>query len=257
MSDLKDFADQLQEEVVSDMAESYFGARKDLDNMLAAFKVMADELKNIVPRLSQSAARLHVLLLDRETARNFYISLDILPSCIPFTDEVPRPFFDSLPFAFTTLGRYERCVCRAYDRFQKTADEYLNGRYFDDHERPGRKRLTVHYLRLRALAEHINEEIVKVNDNMSPSGTLRFVRNMDPAQVAREDILGEACLVEGCGMDRDLRFEKIDFGELDLPLVQDLPPLRLVKNGIHEFCRGMYPARKKDMVKAMSMLREE
>lgn len=256
MSDFEDFANQLQQDVVSEMAETYFCTRKNLDDMIVAFNLMALEFKAMVPKLSQAAARLHLLLLDHATARDFYIALDILPSCIPFNDEVPRPFFHSLPFAFTSLGRFERCVCRSYDLFQKSADEYLNGRYFNDPERPGRKRLTVHYIRLKALAEHINEEVIRVNENLSPSGTLRYVKGMDPTQVAKEKILGEACLIEDCALDRDLRFEPIDFAALELPVVQDLPSLRTVKCAICDFCKAIYPSRKADILKAMISLRD-
>jgi len=255
MSDLKDFADQLQQDVISDMAKSYFGARKDLDNMIEAFNATVSEFRIMVPKLSQAAARLHLLLLNRQTARDFYITLDILPSCIPFTDEAVMPFFDSLPFAFTQLGRYERCVCRAYNLFQKTADEYLNGVYYNDPEHPGRKRLTVHYIRLKALAEHINEEIERINNNMSPSGTLRYVKGMDPVQVEKEKIIGEVCLIEGGALDRDLKFAPIDFEAIKLPVVQDLPPLNKVKESIRRFCKEIYSSHKVDIANAMALLR--
>lgn len=256
MSDLKDFADKLQQEVVTDMAESYFGARKNLDDMLEAFGLLVEEFRASGASLAQAAARLHCLLLDRQTAKEFYISLDIVPACIPFTDEVPRPFFDSLPFAFTGLGRYERCVIRAYNIFQKIADEYVNGRYFDDPEMKGRKRLTVHYLRLKALAEHINEEIERVNTNLSPSGALRYVKRMDTVQVERENMIGQACLLEGCGLDEDLKFEPIDFDALELPVVQDLPTITKVKPAIKQFCKEIYPSRKEDIQRAMASLRD-
>ncbi len=256
MSDLKDFANQLQQEVVTDMAASYFGDRKNLDDMIVVFNSMVEEFRAQEPRLFQAAARLHRLLLDRQTARDFYIALDIVPSCIPFTDEVPRPFFDTLPLSLTGTGRYKRCIYRAYDLFQKVADEYLNGQYYDDPEMKGRKRLTVHYLRLKALAEHINEEVVRVNESISPSGALRYVRAMDPVQVERENMIGQACLIEGCGLDADLKFSPIDFDGLGLAVVQDLPSLFKVKPQIRLFCKEIYPSRKQDIQDAMAALRD-
>lgn len=254
MADFKEFADQLQHEVVTDMAESYFGARKDLDDMIDAFNLMVEEFRQMGPKLSQAAAVLHHLLLDRETARDFYISLDIVPSCIPFGDVTPRPFFDPLPFAFTG-GRYQKCVFRAYDIFQKTADEYLNGVYYEDPEFKGRKRLTVHYLRLKALCEHINDEVERVNGGMSPSGALRYLKTMDPVRVEQEKMIGEACLVEGA-IDKELLFLPIDFEALSLPIVQDLPALYKVKPLIKEFCEQIYPSRKHDVQAAMAGLRD-
>lgn len=255
MADLKDFADQLQQDVISDMARSYFGARKDLDDMMVAFNQLVTEFKAMIPKLSQAAAGLHHLLLDRQIARDFYIYLDIMPSCIPFTDDVPKPFFKSLPFAFTGQARFMRSVFKAYTVFQETADEYLNGLYFTDPDQ-GKKRLTVHYIRLKALAEHINGEVERINSSRSPSGTLRYVKGMDPVQMGREKILGEACLIEGCSLDRDLAFVPLDFKVLGLPIVQDLPRLSDVKEGIRQFCKEIYPSRKDDIAEAMTFLRD-
>lgn len=254
MADFRDFADQLQQDVVTDMAESYFGDRKEVDGMIEAYHQMVEELRKQEPALFQAAARLHTLLLDRQTAREFYIALDIMPSCIPFTDQAARPFFDSLPFAFTRRGRYERCVCRAYAMLQQTADVYLNGQYYDDPDASGRKRLTVHYIRLKALAEYINDRIDKVNKTMSPSETLRYVKKMDVEQSEREKLMGEACMIDGCSLDNDLKFESIDFDKLGLPAIQELPSLGKVKPAIREFCRSIYPKRKHDVAEAMKSL---
>lgn len=256
MADFRDIADQLQQEVVSDMAESYFGARKELDDKIAGFNFMVQEFRSLVPRLSQAAARLNHLLLDKRTARDFYIALDIVPSCIPAGDDEVSPFFDKLPWALTGSGRYVRCICRAYDLLQKAADDYLNGHYYPDPDVPGRKRLTIHYLRLRALAEHINDEVERVNTEMSPSGTLRYVKRMDPEQSEREDVIGAACLTEGCGLDADLEFQGVDFKGLNLPVVQDLPRLSMVKPAITQFCKRIYPSRKQDILSSMHALRE-
>lgn len=252
MTDFKDYADELQQEVVTDMAETYFGARKDIDDMLEVFDKMVGTLRQQEPRLSQAAARLHRLLLDRQTAEDFYDTLNVSPSSIPYTDEKPKPFFDKLPFAFTGAGRFERCVFRAYDLLQKEVDEYLNGRYFDDPEQPGRKRLTVHYLRLKTLSEYINQEMERVNKT-TVSGALKFIKTMDPEQMQHEGMMGEA--VKGADhIDRDMQFTRIDFQGLGLPVVQELPPLYSVRASIKDFCLKLYKKRKEDVAEAMRSL---
>lgn len=256
MSNLKDFADNLQHEVVSDMAENYFGDRKNLEDMMNAFQLLVQEFRLNEPVLAEAAARLHYLLLDQQTARNFYIALDIVPSCIPFSDDVMHPHMESIPFSFTMLGRYERCVCSAYEKFQQVADEYVNGRYFDDPDQPGRKRLTVHYLRLRALAEYINDEVKRINENVSATGALRFVKRMDPEQSEREDMIGAACLIDGCGLDEAMKFTPIDFEALELAVVQDLPRLSKVKSVIRQFCKEIYPSRKDDIKRVVESMRD-
>lgn len=254
MSNIKDFADQLQHEVVSDMAEAYFGARKDLEDMIVAFDRLVDDFRPMINRMSRAAANLHFLLLDTKTARDFYISLDILPSCIPFSHSASADGLDTVPFAFTKKGKYTQCVLEAYKRFQAVSDEYNNGRYFSDPDTSGRKRLTVHYLRLRALAEHINEEIDKVNENMSTTEILRHVKGMEPEALDKERILGDVCLMEGCELDKTLCFTPLDFDSLELPVVQDLPPLREVKDAIKEFCAQLYDTHTHDVVRVLETL---
>lgn len=257
MSGIRDFADQLQQDVVSDMAESYFGARKNLEDMITAFDRMVREFRFMAAKLSRAAATLHRLLLDTDTARDFYIALDILPSCIPFSDGGTSAIdLGPVPFAFTGRGRYAKCVIRAYDRFQKVSDEYLNGRYFDDPEYPGRKRLTIHYLRLRAMAEYINDHVSKVNDQISPTGMLRYVKGMDPDATERERIMGNMCLIEGGDLDTDMCFSAVDFDALGLPVVQDLPPSREVRDAIRAFCNDLYSAHKRDVDPLIDELRE-
>lgn len=254
MIDFNEFADQLQQEVVTDIAEAYFDKRKSLDDRIGTFHQMVLEFRELEPKLSQAVARLHRLLLDPQMAKDFYIALDILPTCIPHTDEIARPFFSSLPFAFTGRGRYERCLFKAYETLQQTADEYVNGRYYADPEMKGRKKLTVHYLRLKALAEYINAEVERVNNRLSPSGTLRYVKGMDTEQIERERLIGEVCLLEGCSLDKDLQFKPIDFDSLNLLVVQDLPRLDEVKAAIRLFCKEVYRTRRQDIQHALAIL---
>lgn len=257
MSSIKDFADQLQQDVVSDMAESYFSQRKRLEDMINAFRTMVEEFRFMAGKLSDAAVMLHTLLLDTVTAQEFYIALDVLPSCIPFPEgKSPIPDFGPVPFALTLRGRYAKCVSWAYDRFQKVSDEYLNGRYYDDPELPGRKQLTIHYLRLRALSEYINEEVHKVNEDISTTGMLRYVKKMDPDVAERENIMGNMCLAEGGELDKDMCFSPLDFDSFELPVVQELPPLQEVRDAIRAFCNVLSSTRRADVERIVNKLRE-
>jgi hypothetical protein len=254
MVDFNDYADQLQQEVVAEIAESYFGDRKNLDDMMADFKTMADELNAFVPRLTRAATRLHHLLLDRASAADFYIALEVDPQCVPFTDEPPAPFFSRLPFAFTGAGRYEKCVRRSYGLFQKIVSEYLYGRSYAHDEDTGRKRQTTGYIGLREFARVIDGEVSRVNRNRAPTGTLRYVKGMDPVQAEREKILGDVTYVDGGGLDQSLRFVPVGFEQLGFPEMQDLPPLSAVKDEVKAFGKTLYRARKGEARQAMKEL---
>lgn len=254
MSDLKEFADQLQEEVVSDMAEAYFGERKDLEELIEAYGRMTEDVRALGPRLFEAVARLHRLLLDRETAEAFYAALGVDPAAMPFPDDPPRPFFDRLPFAFTAQGRYERCVFRVYDLLHQEADVYLNGRYFVDPEQGKRKRLTPHYVRVKALADHLNAEIDKIN-RRSVTGALQYVKNMDPDHARQERLMGDTDS-QGETLNHDMEFVPIDFAGIGLPVVPELPPLYKVKEKIKAFCGRVWALRREEAVRAMESLLE-
>lgn len=254
MVDFKDFADKLQQEVVSDMAESYFGDRKALDNQIQAYYHMIDRLRVQVARLNQSAARLRVMLLDQETIDLFSNTLGFPHSFLIPTEEVASPLFSSLPFGLTDRGRYRRCLYTAYSNYQKIGSEYLNGVYRDDPDQPGRKLLSVNYLQLSALSERINQEVEYQNREMSPSRALRYVKQMDIDSAERGRLMGDPFLQEGCSLDCELEFKPVDFEGAGFPEFQDLPELFKVKAMIRRFCKEIYPSRKQDMKKSMQSL---
>ncbi|WP_419787868.1 hypothetical protein [Pseudodesulfovibrio sp.] len=236
------------------MAEAYFGERKDLDEMIEAFGRMAEQVQALRPHVLDAAARMDCLLLDRETANSFYQAIGVDSSRMSLPAQKPRPIFPKLPFAFTGHGRYERCVFRVYDLFHSVADEYLNGRHFDDPEYKGRKRLTPHYLRIKSLAEHLNVEIDKVNQR-SVCGALQYVKNMDPEHARQERLMGDTDC-RGDALNRDLQFVRIDFEALQLLEIPDLPPLYKVKAVLKTFCSRVYEHRRDEAIQAMQRLVE-
>lgn len=252
MSDIKDFADQLQQEVVSDMAESYFGKRKNIDTMLIAFEEMVQELRKQEEKVLRAAAVLRHLLLDTAGVTQFCEALSLGTLCVPQSEFLPVPSYHSLPFAFTKAGRYRLCVVSAYEHLRKQNDLYLNGQHYTDKQ--GRKRLTTHYLRIQDVCGQINAEIELVNNRMSPSGTLRYVKSMDPMRNEQSNIMGDVCMSEGCSIDSDLTFQPIEFDDYALRVVEELPSLDYVKSSIKSFCSDIYDSRQKDVLIAMESL---
>lgn len=252
MADFKEYADQLQNEVVSEMAESYFGERRRLDDLMADFESMTGTLREQVPGVERAALRLHHLLLGSEPS--FYLALEVDPACVPFGHDAPVPLFPRLPMALTRAGRYVRCVRISYDLLQRAAHDYLHGHYYVRDGDKGRKQLTVNYLGLRQFAAMIDAEVIRVNRNRTPTGTLRYVKDMDPASAERERIIGDVSYVDGEGLDKALRFVPVGFDELGLPEVQELPPLREVGSEIGRMCRALYRQRPDEARAAMADL---
>ena len=252
MSDLSDFADGLHDEVVSDMAESYFGSRKALEDKLAGFELLVEEMEPVTARLNAARIQMATLLLDSTLNAEFFSGIGMEPVNIEVAD--PAPFFESLPFAFTGKGRYEKSLMAVYESLQHVTDEYLNGKFYNDPKQKGRKRQTTHLVLLKSLAGQINREVDKVNNEMSPSGTLRYVKKMDPLQMEKESLLGQGCLPDGCSLDSDLKFRSIDFESYALPEPLAMPSLNDAKGAIRLFCKKNYPVRKGDFDQALRRL---
>lgn len=255
MSDINDFADQLQADVISDMAESFFGDRKELDNALEAYAAMVEEFLPVIENLFRAAATLRLLLLDDATADGFCAELGLEPCRIPPSEGAPILVHQSQPFALTGTGRYVNCVETAYRGLFDAIRDYLHGRCYNDPKRPGRKRMTMHYKRLEEIAGIINEKIHKANNDRSVSSMLREVKNMNPEQMEREDILGDVCYQRGEGLDSDMCFMPIDFDGYHFPEVVELPPPDEVRPALKRFCRRAYKERPDDVRKAMDAFR--
>jgi len=254
VSDISDFADQLQADVISDMAESFFGDRKELDNALDAFVLMVREFLPVIETLFRAAATLRLLLLDEATADAFCAELGLDPGRIPPSEGAPLLVRESLPFALTAKGRYSVCVETAYQGLFDAIRDYLHGRYYNDPKRPGRKRMTIHYKRLEEIADIINEKIHKANNERSVSSVLREVKNMNPEQMEREDMLGDVCYKTGGNLDKDMCFMPIDFEGYCFPEVEELPPLNEIRPALKRFCKGVYSERREEALKVMDTL---
>ncbi|GAB7022806.1 hypothetical protein [Salidesulfovibrio brasiliensis] len=254
MSNLKDYADGLQQDVVSEMAEHYFGARKNLESMIEVLQEWAEELRFKEGRVLAAAGNLHALLIDEKTVRDFYMSLDIVPACVPpFEESLKATNMDRVPFALTRKGRWTKCVKEAYHGLSKATDTYLNGTYYTDEE--GRKRLTVHYIRLKAMVQYVNEEVIRVNEDMSPSEALRYIKNMDPEYVAKEELVNPCMPSEGCALDSDLRFSSIDMDAFGLMELQELPHLIKVEQQIEAFCSDVYPEKRQAVAEILEKIK--
>jgi hypothetical protein len=255
VSDINDFADQLQADVISDMAESFFGDRKELDNALEAYAGMIEEFLPVIEHLFRAAATLRFLLLDEATADAFCAELGLDPCRIPPSEDAPILVRESLPFALTGKGRYATCVEAAYRGLFDAIRDYLHGRCYNDPKRPGRKRMTMHYKRLEEIADIINEKIHKANNDRSVSSVLREVKNMNPEQMEREDLLGDVCYRKGEGMDSDMCFMPIDFGGYCFPEVVELPSPDEIRPALRRFCKRVYNERRDEVRKVVDTFR--
>lgn len=239
--DLDAFADGLVLEALADTAQNFFGARRGLEREIELFRSKQEELGRAERRARRRAGLLHFLLLDADRARGFYADLGV--DAKQFVDAVDPEYRSAafkVPFALTAKGRYAKAVAKAYAMAGEAVDVYLHGRHVKDPDGSGRKILTTNYELLSQWCARINQRIENVNSNMSPSGTMCFVRGLDPGQVARERVSGATLEGRCSGLDAELAFKPLPCMVVDQSVFPELPDAAGIKSRVRRAARRIY-----------------
>lgn len=251
MSEFDRFADGLANEVLSEMADNFFGARREMDEQIEQFKKLVRELKKLQDQAEHFAEILHFVLLGEEGAVGFYeaIGLDAaqLPLCMECT--IP-PLLEGLPFAFTHKGRFRKLVILAYRNMRDNVEDYLHGHEYADRDEPRRRRVSVHYESLKRMEARLNLQIEKLNRQSSVSNTLQYVRGLNPAEQEREKIAGAPAFDDPQRLDSTFAYPRQDMSSEGLKSFPEFPAFKDVESEIRQFVDAFY-ARNKAAVRAM------
>ncbi|MDM8524395.1 hypothetical protein QUF80_13590 [Desulfococcaceae bacterium HSG8] len=258
MNPWNDFSETLAEEVLSDMAGTFFGARKEVEKMTELFQDFVEKFRAKQAETDVRAAFLNYLLLDEKSARSFYESLRVdaeeLLSESRFPDNMPG----DIPFAFTAKGEYIGLVLREYDSLQKACHAYLNGESDEDILGRETEPEHVYYNLLVTMCDLINEKIHSVNNDMSPSGVLQYARKLVPGTRDKQRITGGITYGgDECGINQRLSFQPIDFASLQLKKYPELPGISQVNSRITSFCKKHYAEKKGDIKALIFELKEK
>jgi len=250
--DFDGFAEGLIEETLTEMASTFFGGRKGLEDELELYRAHMEKLSKKERGVLRLAGTLHSLLLGGRAASDFYAALGVNPGRLLEAEALDGRASGGKkkkPFAAGTGGRYAKLVYKAYVPLQEAVDEYLNGRYRDDPKGTGRKLLTIHHARMKLWCEVLNKKIEKVN-SMSPSGAMSFVKDLDPGTRGKERVAGATLDGYASSLDKEMAFESLDCSSLERLAFPELPEPREVKEAIKSFC-GSLCARNKAEVKQL------
>lgn len=252
MSVMDEYADALSQEILVEMAESFFGARKSLDDEKELFRKKVEQVKHIAWTALARTGLLHALLLDNKAAPEFYKGLKVVPKRLfALVDPLKARLFLPMPWALGPKGRYEKLLIRTYEAVQDSFDEYLHGRYYEDPRFRGRKRLSLHYYLLKDWAEHINGRVNKVNVNQAPSCVLSFAKDMHVADREKERITEATLDGYSNTLNNDLAIAPVNIQKMGLPQLPDLPPLPEVKSFIADFARDLYESKRDEVLAVM------
>ena len=250
------YAESLEEEVLSELAESFFGARKALDDKIDRLYELAGELRAREAGVLGKLSFLSYVLCWGELSEAFWTALDVESAdemrCVG--DMRPQDWGEKRR-ALTGRARWTKYVAAAYGAASDAVREYLlGGVYVAPPEQadsgPGRKKLSVHYRQLVAMHAHVNAEIARVNKDLTPSGTLGYVKQFDVERTEKEKITGGGCGL-GAGLDAGLCFRPVDFASLRLRAFSELPPLDKASGTIHDFCKARFDDHRAELTAIM------
>ncbi|EPR42206.1 hypothetical protein dsx2_0133 [Desulfovibrio sp. X2] len=245
--EFEDYADALRDEVTAEMAETFFGARRELEDSIAHWQELAGKLRGRLELLAGRAAGLQAVLFGADGARGFYQTLGVDAEVfLQLAGRLEEPDASGIladlrvPFAWTRFGRYLGLVEDAYALLLAGIEDYRHGTWYDDPKRPGRKALTPNYAMLAQEAERINERVATVNTYQGPTCALRVVRNMDPEAQGRRDLAGGPLQDENCGLDSSMAFSPVSLKAQDIPELPALPPFERFRGTLEQHLRDLY-----------------
>ncbi len=239
--DMKEYADGLASEVMTEMAENFFSRRVQLENELDHFYMLVTRLRSVGMEALLRLRAFYELLFDADRSRAFLAALGVdLDDLDAYAPSPARALPRRRPFALTPRGRYVKTVAAAYEDLRRAVCDYNEGVYTPDPADPRKKRRSPGWNRAVDMCRRLNKTIEAVNEFQSPYCTLSYAKNMDPVREHQERVAGAVLEGDVLRIDKDLAFLPIPFKDLGLPEIPDLPPLEEIRDDLVRLCKTLY-----------------
>jgi len=256
MADFKDLSNALADEVLNDIADTFFGARKDIDDSLEYLDSLSKQLLEKVDGIFESCVLLQKVCLGEDGYKKFWKLAGINQNNFKFPSHTECSQFDTAPtFSLTSKREYTKWVSIAYHQLASRVEVYMKGVFTDHGSHHGRKVRSVNFMDFNLFAEEVNRKIDKVNSNISPSGVLKFAKSLDHEAVEKEKITG--CVGPECDViDCQMSLKPIDLGKFGLPDFPELPSGDDSRSFLSDFCAQMYAENKIQVKELLKELRK-
>lgn len=241
----------LQDEVLSEMAETFFSARKAVDDETELFRSREDDLRRAGQRALCHAGWLADLLTGPDMAEQLWRALGVPVDFMRLpvgTDACPHR---DLPFAWTRGGLYEKLLQEVYEDTWRAFDDYINGAASPVPGRPGKVR-RLGYRRYRQWAAEINQLVDKANRDHSPSCVLGMARSLDVEGQEKLRVAGSGMEGYACALDATLALPRLDEGLPGLPELPELPPPDAAARTLRAFARRVWRERRDRAAEALA-----
>lgn len=236
-----DFADDLKQELLTEMADNFFSRRRHLDERLEAFAGMRQKVARQGELALGRWRAFRKLLLDSAQADLFLSSLgyDVAAlTALPDKDIIhPRL---RRPLAFTAAGRYRKAVRQAYEDLRRELELYNDGTYVADPRDPRRKARVPGFTHLMETAEKLNAEIDAVNSCQCPSEMLRFTKSLDPERMDQESACGS--IGNACRLNDELAYTRLSAAQFNVPTLPTPPAPDKISDTLDALTDALYQA---------------
>lgn len=235
MSIMDEWGDALVDETLHEAADTFFGARKEVEDEISLFTSRVADLRAQAEKIRPWSAGLFFLLGSEEGQK----LMDTLRITLPeeYFSGGDRPSLPRLR-SFTRKGLFVKTAWQVYTSLAGEISAYLHGAFYADPLYPGHKLKTVHYLQLKRHCEAINEHIARVNESNRPSASLAFAKRMDQELIRKEIATGGG--VGTASLDEDLAFTPLDFDQYGLPFFSDFPVDGATEKLVKDYCARIY-----------------
>ncbi len=235
------YADDLRSEVMTEMAESFFSRRVQLEENLDHLHRLVTRIRPIGMETLRRWRTLYQLLLGGEEAAAFLSSLGGDPAhLLSFSMPFGELCLLRQPMALTMRGKYVKTVLRCYEELRKSALDYVEGAYVADARDSRKKRRVPGLNQVKAMCDEINREVCAVNERQSPYCVLNFAKSLDPVRAHQERIAGAVVDGDATRIDKDLAFLPVVFEDLGLPDIPTPPPLERVHTDVVRLCKALF-----------------
>jgi len=253
----EDYVDSLAEEVLTEMATSFFGARKQVDDSITVLHSYAESLRKKEAEVNAGARFLAWMMLSPETVSAFYQSIGIPEGTFPLEREMSDRFLPKeMPGSLTAKGVFVKLTIHAYKNLHKLCEEYMNGKKAGDLEKYDPQSIDSGYRIMQGMCQVINEQINKINSEMRPGQTLRYFKRFNPTHESREDITGGMTFGASgteCRINQALAFKPVAMQDFCLREYPQLPKPESIEEKIVSRCRKIWDTRQQE---ARSLIEE-
>lgn len=239
---LEGMADGLVTETLVEAASTFFGARKALEDEIELYRRRTEELERAEAEVLRRAAALHSLLPDAAAVRGFYAALGVDPGPLPEAAAGAAPAREAVraPFSLLPWRRYAGLLLAAYAALAEAAEAYLHGRHATGPG--GRKVQTANVGQLRDWCRALNARIETLNRDQRPSGTMSFVRGLDPARQERSRLADAPIADYASSLDQELAFAPVSCPAAEHPVTPELPAAHKVREAVLAHAKTLWAA---------------